>query len=99
MKKIIKKVIPKTIASLIRNFILFSKLVPAYLYDLKRFYIHSGTDGEATEIKLIEKIITKYHIIEKGLTMPNARLGFGKDVVISLSKMCTQFSQHYSQSD
>lgn len=99
MKNIVKRILPEYVVSLIRNLILVKRLYPAYLYDLKRFYRYSGTDGHGDETKLIEKIITKYHIIEKGLTMPSSRLGFGKDVIIGLSSLCLEFSKKYDSKD
>jgi len=99
MKNIIKKILPKYFVSLIRSLILIKRLYPAYLYDFKRFYRYSGTDGHGDQIKLIKKIITKYHILEKGLTMPKSRLGFGKDVVISLSNLCLEFFRNYDKQD
>lgn len=99
MKNLIKRIIPDSLASIIRSFLLFKKLYPAYLYDLKRFHKYSGTDGNNSEVKLIEKIITKYHIIEKGLTMPQSRLGFGKDVILSLIDLCIKFNKQYNVND
>ena len=36
-----------------------------------------------------------YHIIEKGLSMPNRRLGFGRDKLLSLINECLRYYDHY----
>ncbi|MEJ5961326.1 nitroreductase family protein [Pedobacter immunditicola] len=91
MKKLIKKYIPP--------FILFLKeATPVYLNDLRRFYKHSSIAGYHTEDnKLLGKIIERYHSIEKGLTMPDLRLGFGKQQLIELIKDCICFVNTFGQ--
>lgn len=44
--------------------------------------------------KLLSKIVVEYHTIEKGLTMPNIRLGFGKDKLNSIVKLLRQYESN-----
>lgn len=108
----INSLIKQTIKLLVPNFLLskillrktkiaFSKqLKVAYVYDMKRYMknIYSF-DLEYTETNLIGLIIREYHVIEKGLTMPNTRLGFGKDVLIDLIKNCIKFASKFSKAN
>jgi nitroreductase len=60
----------------------------SFLYDFIRFsrYSIQNTFPE-DEIQLQSKIISLYHVIEKGLIMPNTRLGYGKDRIELLIKL------------
>ena len=89
MKNIVKRILPKYVVSLIRNLILVKRLYPAYLYDLKRFYRYSGTDGHGDETKLIEKIITKIELllrIKIKNRILNKRLFFSKKKFLQFLK-------------
>jgi len=74
-------------------------LFQGYKYDFEQYYKFSDTNGSDTATKLIGEIIRKYHIIEKGLTMPYARLGFGKEIVISLCNNCELFLFKYGKEE
>jgi nitroreductase len=88
MKTFLKKIIPR--------FLMYLRLaVPEYYYDLKLFYRHSASMGMNSSTKLISRIVKEYHIIEKGLTMPESRLGFGKVVLFKLIDNCLKFISLY----
>jgi hypothetical protein len=53
--------------------------------------------GMNTSTKLISRIVKEYHIIEKGLTMPESRLGFGKVVLFKLIDNCLTFISRYGK--
>lgn len=95
-KTIVKKLLPEKAVTYRREFLLKIDLLKSYYYDYKRFFALSGTISSNTETKLIKKIITRYHMIEKGLTMPEARLGFGKDAIILLCDLCIEYSSKYN---
>lgn len=67
------------------------KAVPAFWYDFIRFYKYSGFTGLTEKSRLEAMIIHDYHIIEKGLTMPETRLGFGKQVLLILISNCKKY--------
>ena len=90
MNRIIKKIIP--------DYLLYLRhVLPAYYYDVKRYYIHSAyMSGYNNENKLISNIIERYHSIEKGLTMPNFRSGFGVKQLDKLITECIEYSNTYN---
>lgn len=89
MIKVVKKLIPSYIKYLYRA-------IPDYYYDLKRFYKHTSNQGvKDSEEKYIGHIVKRYHVIEKGLTMPSPRLGFGKEIVSDLISLCNSYIDIY----
>ena len=100
LKVILSKLLPQSIyRKLKQKRKLYSRgksLIAAYIYDLKQFIKHSDTFETNTSIKLIGKIIKEYHVIEKGLTMPESRLGFGKELIKTLSKDCLEYIEKYN---
>ena len=92
MKQLIKNIIP--------SFIIYLKTaLPNYYYDLKLYYKYSASMGLKDRKKLIARIIKMYHAIEKGLTMPEVRLGFGRKNLISLIKLNERFINLYGNTD
>lgn len=77
----------------------FIHVLKGYHYDFRRYYKFSDTNGSDTSSKLIGKIIREYHVIEKGLTMPQTRLGFGKELVLSLCADCKTYLTNYGNED
>lgn len=75
-----------------------------YWEDIQRYKKYSnGFVSPNRERILLGKIIVTYHIIEKGLTMPDMRPGFGKDALMNLmglchtyiDKQCNQLDDHF----
>jgi nitroreductase len=65
--------------------------------DAKRFRdsISPGKLGPAAAVARIEgDIVRQYHVIEKGLTMPDFRPGFGKDMVRGLVRSMRALEKH-----
>ena len=69
------------------------KIHVAYNYDKKRYRKFSTTIS--TEQALIARIIKVYHGIEKGLTMPAFRFGFGIDRMKQLIGLCNIYIRKY----
>lgn len=91
IKKIIKKRFP---------FLLSIILIPEYFVDYLRYLKFSGVLGlKSDKKKLIAKIIAEYHVVEKGLTMPDVRLGFGNENLISLINNCFNYINIYENTD
>lgn len=65
-----------------------------FAYDRSRFLKFSPHSRE-TESGALAAIIMTYHIVEKGLTMPEMRLGFGRDVVLRLVAALEDFADKY----
>lgn len=68
---------PKILYRMLRSFVRYCRLFRAYFYDLNLYYRHSMSVDEGVGNKLIAKVIKNTHVIEKGLTMPASRAGFG----------------------
>lgn len=99
LKKIAKKYFPDIIKKRLKYYRRLNELKKAYKYDLKRFLRHSNSVDNDTSIKLIGLIIRQYHVIEKGLTMPQTRLGFGELVLLDLIDNCILFISKYGRND
>lgn len=70
-----------------------------YRHDCARFLACSGVGGRITRGTLRAKIIMHYHVVEKGLTMPNRHLAFGKGIVANLMKLIQDFSARFGLED
>lgn len=66
-----------------------------FLWDFKRFWAYSGLAYPQSPDALLAKVIMSYHVLEKGLTMPERRLGFGKDVVVRLMVLIRAYVERY----
>lgn len=76
-------------------------ILRVYSYDAIRYFRYSAVYNRYdTEYKLKSFITKAYHVIEKGLTMPQTRLGFGKDGINELIRLCRMFaSEGYDRQD
>lgn len=82
---VIKELMPKKLK-------VFIKLSQVFTYDFNRFIRNSNVyQTFDTENKLKGKLTIYYHVIEKGLTMPDTRLGFGETVVLELLDMMNMY--------
>lgn len=74
------------------------ELVRSSLYDFVRFSRFSRNFGESDREKLKASIVAHYHVLEKGLAMPERRSVFGTDVAESLfSKIRKWESRNYGE--
>lgn len=63
-----------------------------YWEDIRRYKKYSNGYLSPNKEKILQgKIIVTYHIIEKGLTMPDMRAGFGKDALNTLIGLCNTY--------
>jgi nitroreductase len=67
------------------------KIINNYYYDFKRYIKYSSSISDSKRIKLEAQITAKYHVIEKGLSMPEPRKGFGKDKVNLLISLLERY--------
>ncbi len=75
----IKKLLPKKVI----YYYYLMTAIKATLYDLKR-RVHDKVYNNSEAEKIKRDLTLAYHIVEKGLTMPVPRPGFGKPVVMGL---------------
>ena len=83
--------LPKKVDSFLRYIRALKSNYKSFFYDFKRFSFFSIQNTYPKDkTQLQSKIISLYHVIEKGLIMPKTRLGYGKDrieLLISLLKL------------
>lgn len=74
--------------------------VKVFYNDLCFYIKHSNLDSSSnTKNKLLSTMIASYHIVEKGLSMPNRRLGFGKDALLLLITKVKKYIDKYGCND
>lgn len=98
MIKIIKRYFPKSLKmKLINNKLyILTQLNYNYLIDLITFAKYSGTfNSEKTQLHHEASLIFYYHKIEKGLSLPNPRVGFGKENVYHLVSLLEDYFKKY----
>lgn len=82
------------------SFLLPMVLLPEYLGDYFRYVWFSGIlTIRGNRERLIGKIIQDYHVVEKGLTMPVTRPGFGQDRIIALANSIKNYASDYGIDD
>lgn len=103
LKVIVRKVLPSGVYVFLednwRKYKLKTEIIKSYKYDMHRYLRYSDTGSDLSSQNLLGKIIKDYHVIEKGLTMPETRLGFGKDKLIGLINHCIDFIDKYGNSE
>ncbi|MEZ4877576.1 MAG: nitroreductase family protein [Flavobacterium sp.] len=95
IKNIIKKFIPKRFLEKRNQNFVIKKYDSYSNYDKELFLEHSNILHQETQLKYIGRIVQLYHIIEKGLTMPEMRLGFGQPKLINLIDKCLDYQKKY----
>lgn len=71
----------------------------AFRYDMKQFMQNAGALHMDRQGAACAEIVMGYHVLEKGLTMPRRRLGFGKGAVVRLMQQIDAFERHFGGSD
>lgn len=99
IKILLKFFLPKRIFDLLKrkgnNYKRKKELKKAYRYDWKQYRKYSNSFFSDSATKLIGEIIKAYHVIEKGLTMPEVRFGFGQQKIIELTEYCNRYIREY----
>ncbi len=67
----------------------------AFRYDMQRFLDHAGALHLDRRAAACAEIVMGYHVLEKGLTMPHRRLGFGKGAVRHLIDLIDAFEKRF----
>lgn len=76
--------LPKAFYHLLRKFRFSLRLSRAVWQDARRYLTHSRTIVEATPAQLRAAIVAHYHVLEKGLGMPDRKAVFGTAVADAL---------------
>ncbi|MDD4055315.1 MAG: nitroreductase family protein [Bacteroides sp.] len=99
IKQGIKLALPQKVIIHIKKTIKKNNYFKEYKYDYERYINYSSTNGSDSAIKLIGEIIRYYHVIEKGLTMPETRLGFGNSTITRLCVLCNDYISKFGNND
>lgn len=92
MKSIIIKFLPEPIIVFLKKIYHTFFLFYYGFFDSVLFLKYSSILSEINnQNKLIARISMAYHGIEKGLTMPNRRLGFGREGIIRVLSLCESY--------
>ncbi len=75
------------------------RAAPFFKYSLERFAKYSASHIRDTREKALTRLIMTYHIVEKGLTMPNRRLYFGQANILELINQIQRFKTSYGEGD
>jgi nitroreductase len=71
------------------------EMIKSFKYDYQRYLEFSENISKLSKDNLLGLIIRQYHVIEKGLTMPEPRLGFGRVVLKGLINNCILYSTKF----
>jgi nitroreductase len=96
MKSILKKLLPLSVYNFVRERARYNRLKKSFDYDLNHYFKYSMNLDDNSEGKLISRIILDTHVIEKGLTMPDTKLGFGSVRLNILMDNVSLFVQRYN---
>lgn len=89
---LLKKYIPKSTKVVLKKTYFRFMLIYDYIYDYKRFKKYStAINNHKNFEQIISKIVIYYHVIEKGLSLKNTRLGFGKEKIHVLLDLINEY--------
>ena len=71
----------------------------AFRYDRRQFMANAGALHLDRMSSARAEIVMGYHVLEKGLTMPHRRLGFGKGAVVHLVNLVDSFERRFGADD
>lgn len=78
------------------DFLKKKDILKLYYHDALRFIKYSMVmDVKSSQERMLGIITNREHVIEKGLTMPETRLGFGRDNLIALIELCKIYKNKY----
>lgn len=70
-----------------------------FAFDRARFMANAGALHLDRKAAACAEIVMGYHVLEKGLTMPRRRLGFGKGAVVHLVNLIDSFERRFGKDD
>lgn len=71
----------------------------AFRYDLRQFEATAGALGGGGREAARAAIVMGYHVLEKGLTMPRRRMGFGKGAALHLANLVEDYERRFGTDD
>lgn len=72
------------------------KIFAYYFYDALQYIRHSNSIAtNSTKNRMAANLVYQYHVVEKGLSMPNRRWNFGHPKIRQLTKDCNVFIDRF----
>lgn len=96
LKMIIQELLPKSIIETLRVIKHFFPLLWNTLYWMWHDLCYSASVKHNQKENFAELMIVN-HVLEKGITMPERRLGFGYEIVRGIIKSCRKYIKDYTQ--
>lgn len=93
MKELLRKITPNKVIDIKNNLSQTYQMKKSIKNDNKRFTRYSFDQGKPTYSQIEARLTKAYHSIEKGLSYSNIRLGFGKDVLRSVTDLMFQYRE------
>ena len=89
------KRVKRAIAAAILRWKTRREAAQAFRYDKAQFMAHAGALHLDRKAAARAEIVMGYHVLEKGLTMPHRRLGFGKGAIVHLMNLIESFERRF----
>lgn len=89
MKNAIRRMLSRLLGGLVHS--------RCFAYDRTRFEKYSGKANPSARDALLALIAIRFHVLEKGLTMPNRRLAFGKKRVLQLIDLIGRYERLHGE--
>ena len=89
------KKVKRTVVSLLNRAKVRAEAARAFRYDKAQFMANAGALHLDRKAAARAEIVMGYHVLEKGLTMPRRRLGFGKGAVVHLINLIESFERRF----
>lgn len=82
---------------ILRYYVMSYRSRRCFKYDRARYLRYAGVMPTPQREAEVAKIVMGYHVVEKGLTMPNRHLFFGRAAVLGLADLVTSFVDTYGE--
>lgn len=100
IKELIKLFIPKKIWENLAFKKFTRKYRKFFIYDFERYSKYSAAFYQTDSPEKYLNLISVYtHILEKGLIMPDMRIGFGQIKIIGIIKICDDYINKFTEKD
>lgn len=93
IKKLIKKIIPSRMLSVMINFKLGLSLLNQYIYDYRIYRAYNGAKLKMNTAQIEGKIIAHYHTLEKGISHIDPKNCFSLPVAQNLVKLINLYDK------
>lgn len=94
MKNRLKNFIPHPVLLFFRRLTVFGHILSVHAHQIKRELSYSNSIVWDKTSRLSGLLVSS-HVLEKGITMPECRLGFGKERVNSIIRQCKECIKDY----